>query len=81
MWLKEYANLYTLQVEYINMSQSINEMGKILKEHCEQSNKVYQNSVVEKEEESKNIITSQVYLANYKRHVYINILFSFHIVF
>jgi len=43
------------------MSQSINEMGQILKEHCEQSNKAYQNSVVEKEEESKNIITSQVY--------------------
>ena len=78
MQLLEFGILYTLQVEYINMSQSINEMGKILKEHCEKSNNAYQNSVVETEEESKNIITSQVYLANYNRpcvYYYINLLF------
>ena len=60
------------------MSQSINEMGKILKEHCERSNSAYQSSVVETEEESKNIITSQVYLANYNGlcvYYYINLLF------
>lgn len=45
------------------MSHSISEVGQILKDHCEQSNKAYQNSVVGIEEESRNIITKQVQIA------------------
>jgi len=42
------------------MSHSISEVGQILKEHCEQNNKAYQNSVVQTEEESRNIIAKHV---------------------
>ena len=49
-----------LQVEYVNMSQSINEVGQILKEHFEQTNKVYQSSVMKAEEEGRDIITKHV---------------------
>lgn len=49
-----------LQVEYVNMSQSINKVGQILKDHCEEDNKAYQRSVAQTEEESKSIIAQNV---------------------
>lgn len=59
--------MYTLQVEYLNMSKSISEVGQILKQHCEQSNEAYQRSVIETEEESRDVITSQVQALNYSK--------------
>lgn len=62
------SNFYTLQVEYVNMSQSINEVGQILKDHCEKSNNAYQSSVMKAEEESRDIITKHVKtLYNYRK--------------
>lgn len=45
----------------MNASQSINEIGQILKDHCEQDNITYQSSIVEMEEKSRDVITKQVH--------------------
>ena len=42
------------------MSQSINKVGQILKEHCGQDNRAYQTDVFQAEEESRNDIKQQV---------------------
>ena len=42
------------------MSQSLNALGKMLMEHCEQDNKAYQSDVVQVEEEGRNIIAKHV---------------------
>ena len=42
------------------MTQSINKIGQILKEHCEQDNQAYQIGVVLTEEESRNAIAKHV---------------------
>ena len=65
-----------LQVEYINMSQSINEVGQILKEHWEQTNKVYQSSVIKAEEESKDIITKHVLACNHLSYLHVSVYSS-----
>lgn len=44
------------------MSQMINMVGEILKQHCEQENYNYQNDVQQTEEESRNIITKHVWI-------------------
>ena len=44
----------------MDMSQSINKIGQILKEHCEQDNQEYQIGVALIEEESRNAITKHV---------------------
>ena len=42
------------------MSQSLNALGKILKEHCEQDIKAYQSDVIQVEEEGRIVIAKYV---------------------
>ena len=42
------------------MSQMINTVGEILKQHCEQDNDAYQTDVQQTEEDSRNTVIKHV---------------------
>lgn len=46
------------------MSHSISKVGQLLNDHCEESSKAYQSSVMKAEEESRKTITKEVQINN-----------------